>query len=74
MPRTDVCELDFALYIEERRAAVDAKLAVARNYREHARRLFEQDPNPHSRHFLVLAMATCFIGEAEQEALDVEFA
>lgn len=71
---TDVRELDFALYIEERRAAVDAKLAVARNYLEHAKRLYAENPNPSSRHFMVLAMATCYIGEAEREALDVEFA
>lgn len=70
---TDVRELDFRAYIEQRRAAVDAKLAIARHYREHARRRYEAHQNPATRHLLALAMATCFIGEAEREALDVEF-
>lgn len=60
-------------HIEERRAAVAEKLELARRYRDHARLLYRETPTPESRSYLVLALATCETGEAELEALSVEF-
>lgn len=70
---TDVRELDLRAHIEQRRAMVAEKLNLAHKYRAHARLLYTEDPTPENRRYLVMAMATCEVGEAEQEALSVEF-
>jgi hypothetical protein len=70
---TDVPELCFRAYVEERRTVVANRLQAARHHLAYARKLWGENQDTATRAYLVKAMAAVEVFEANQEALDVEF-